>query len=196
MRTTGKHFRHPSAWRTSLRAQIPSTTYVLFCAPSFAPSASSKDLILAAHPSGPQPPSRHATPVSFLALTRPKIGKTKGFVSPNETKRFASAPQVIEIIEGAESAISRNRLFSMAWPSFRFAILVAIPFSRFKSPNPARERFCVRGSKAPFCYSEALYAIFCFLARYFSGYFLSLTERPCDVRNVSTSRFRSGTPVR
>ena len=78
--------------------------------------------------------------ISFVAPMRPKTAKTKRFVSPSETNRFASGSQVIEIIERAESAISRNRLFSMTWPSFRFAIFIACAFSDSKIPNPARER--------------------------------------------------------
>src|SRR6185437_1435671 len=43
-----------------------------------------------------------------------KPAKSMGFISPSETKRFASRSQVIEIIGGAKWTISRNCLFSMA----------------------------------------------------------------------------------
>jgi hypothetical protein len=39
--------------------------------------------------------------------------KTRRFVSPGEMNRFATRQQAVEIIDGVESAISRNRLFSM-----------------------------------------------------------------------------------
>jgi hypothetical protein len=70
---------------------------------------------------------------------RPKPRKQKD--SFRQTKRIAShrEPQVIEIIDGAESVISRNHLFSMAWPSFCFAIFVACAFP-IQNFDPARER--------------------------------------------------------
>jgi hypothetical protein len=51
-----------------------------------------------------------------------KQRKQSDSVSPNEMIRFATGSEVLEIIHGVESPISRNRLFPMGWPSFRFAV--------------------------------------------------------------------------
>ena len=56
-------------------------------------------------------PARNARFVSCVDEAKNRENERIRFA--NETKRFASGVQVIEIIEGAESTISRNRLFSM-----------------------------------------------------------------------------------
>jgi hypothetical protein len=60
--------------------------------------------------------------------------KSTGVISPNETKRFAPAPQVLEIIDGCEIGHFAR--------SFVFNGLTSISFranrERFESPGPIR----------------------------------------------------------
>jgi hypothetical protein len=63
-------------------------------------------------------------------------GSRISHAKPNVSHRLA---YVIEIIEGAESAISRNRLFSKLYFQFRFAGFLVEPFSGaidLKKPGP------------------------------------------------------------
>jgi hypothetical protein len=79
--------------------------------------------------------------VSLWAWTKPKNGQNETLISPSETKRFAGHHEAIEIIIDVESVISRDCLFSMAYPLFRFAVfarlyvlndLASPPFRRFR----------------------------------------------------------------